>query len=354
MKSWNRPADASSRQIPSYVIKDKVREDYLRRIADVDGITADDLMNLRQEPGLEASGFAISDELIESWEDFRLGKPITDSQRVGIEAIVLPNGLRPVFDVHEGTFRDPPSPWAALSAHKPFLERCIRAVGRVDVEGGVLGSYVGSAFVISNRALVTNRHVVELFALGAGDTLTFKPGMSPFVDFRQEIGTTDSLVVRLVGSPVISQDWDAALLFVNDGALDGITAIPLAGSAPPTPKERLAAVVGYPALTPSDNVQNVLQQLQIFRSVFEKKRLQPGRLIGIRPTKSYGRQVQSLAHDCTTLGGNSGSALIDVERECVTGLHFRGDYLDANYAVPTWELIGSFFDTHDAPAEFIV
>ena len=42
-----------------------------------------------------------------------------------------------------------------------------------------------------------------------------------------------------------------------------------------------------------------------------------------------------MTHDSSTLGGNSGSALIDVATGRVVGLHFAGRYLEANYAVPT-------------------
>ena len=45
-----------------------------------------------------------------------------------------------------------------------------------------------------------------------------------------------------------------------------------------------------------------------------------------------------MTHDSSTLGGNSGSAVIDVATGTVIGLHFAGEYLKANYAVPTYEL----------------
>lgn len=45
-----------------------------------------------------------------------------------------------------------------------------------------------------------------------------------------------------------------------------------------------------------------------------------------------------MTHDSSTLGGNSGSAIIDVRTGEVIGLHFAGLYLRANYAVPTYEL----------------
>ena len=39
-------------------------------------------------------------------------------------------------------------------------------------------------------------------------------------------------------------------------------------------------------------------------------------------------------HDCSTLGGNSGSVLLDLATGEAVGLHFAGRFLEANYAVP--------------------
>jgi endonuclease G len=57
--------------------------------------------------------------------------------------------------------------------------------------------------------------------------------------------------------------------------------------------------------------------------------------MGFRAAMCLGKSVDALAHDCSTLGGNSGSALLDIEAETVVGLHFGGEYLVANHAVPT-------------------
>ena len=53
---------------------------------------------------------------------------------------------------------------------------------------------------------------------------------------------------------------------------------------------------------------------------------------------SFDRQVQAITHDCSTLGGNSGSAVIDLATGHVIGLHFAGAYLKANYAVASFDL----------------
>ena len=62
------------------------------------------------------------------------------------------------------------------------------------------------------------------------------------------------------------------------------------------------------------------------------KRLQPGRAV------TYSAKFSALEHDCSTLGGNSGSPVVDLETHEVIGLHFGGRYGVGNYAVPLWML----------------
>lgn len=40
-----------------------------------------------------------------------------------------------------------------------------------------------------------------------------------------------------------------------------------------------------------------------------------------------------LKHDCSTLGGNAGSCVVDLETNQVTGLHFAAERLEAGFAV---------------------
>ena len=57
----------------------------------------------------------------------------------------------------------------------------------------------------------------------------------------------------------------------------------------------------------------------------DKKRRAPGQI-----TKA---KKQLVLHDCSTLGGNSGSVVLDLETGQAVGLHFAGRFLEANYAV---------------------
>ncbi|MFE3993398.1 hypothetical protein ACFXPW_17175 [Streptomyces goshikiensis] len=48
----------------------------------------------------------------------------------------------------------------------------------------------------------------------------------------------------------------------------------------------------------------------------------------------------TVKHDCSTLGGNSGSPVFDLADHRVLGLHYGGRYGLGNFAVPLWELRG--------------
>ncbi len=88
---------------------------------------------------------------------------------------------------------------------------------------------------------------------------------------------------------------------------------------------RQVFVVGFPAWDGHRNEPEPMAE--IFKDIFNVKRLQPGEMRRVS-------KVQTLfEHDCSTLGGNSGSCVIDLETQRVTGLHFSGRFLEANFAV---------------------
>src|SRR5262249_20334623 len=60
--------------------------------------------------------------------------------------------------------------------------------------------------------------------------------------------------------------------------------------------------------------------------LYDVKRFAPGMII-----KTAAESI--LSHDCTSLGGNSGSVLISLEQNKAVGLHFAGTYGVANSAV---------------------
>jgi endonuclease G len=119
------------------------------------------------------------------------------------------------------------------------------------------------------------------------------------------------------------------------GLEDKQSALSLSVAHPDDLFDREIAVIGYPA---QDRRNEIRLQNEISGGVFDVKRLQRGKLKERRLLNSFGNQVQAVTQDSSTLGGNSGSAVIDLKTSEVVGLHFAGLYLDANFAVPSYDL----------------
>lgn len=247
------------------------------------------------------------------------------------EAIILREG-RPTLLVRGGTFPAPElAQWRArLMPYKSKIDAAIGAVGRLEV-GFSAQPYVGSAWMVAPGIAITNRHVAAEFAGRQGRDYVIRSNPSgrrlePRIDFREEFLDTRPLnisvgrVVFLAGDA--DGDPDLALIEVN----------PERGVALPDPiplfdgQPRPGAVVvtiGYPA---ADQRNSATDQARLFGGIFEVKRLAPGLVVDLISDNCF-------THDCTTLGGSSGSIVLDVETGAAVGLHFAGEYLSANYAV---------------------
>ncbi|MBI3435689.1 MAG: DNA/RNA non-specific endonuclease [Proteobacteria bacterium] len=270
-------------------------------------------------------------------ESLALGREPTNAEYLGLEAIINAE-LRPAVDIAGGTFTVTHPLWKRLSddaAIRGRIEAAIPSIGRVELPGSTRYPYGGTGFVVGDGLIMTNRHVAELFATGLGDRrLAFIDGAKAGIDFLREFGqpTGTTLMVRKV--VMIHPYWDMALL-----AVDGLPAtrapLKLALQDARDLAGRDIFVVGYPAFDPR-NPTDVQQNL--FNGRFGVKRLQPGELQGGTQAASFGKLVRAATHDCSTLGGNSGSAVIDLETGQVLGLHFGGQYQQQNFCVPASEL----------------
>lgn len=274
---------------------------------------------------------------LEAADRVMTNRPLTVEHKALIEGIVIGNGLRPAIDIEKDTFDPLPAIWDDINAVRPKMTPLIRAVGRLNVAGHPKVSFAGTAFVCGRDLLLTNRHVAEEFMSGvAGSSdLQFKVGMSANVDTKEEVDSAETCLLKCTGEGAVSPEWDVALLRI-EGLPAGIEPVPLSSTAPNRFSDRTAATVGYPAF---DEAENLIEQILIFRSIFNKKRLLPGKFTDIFSVQSYGRCVKALAHDCTTLGGSSGSTVIDVATLKVFGVHFGGESGVRNYCVPTWKLL---------------
>jgi endonuclease G len=265
------------------------------------------------------------------------GEELTPEDSFAVEAIILPD-LRPAITIRGGTYQAPPTLWTPAFAEagaKARIEAAIPAVGRVEVSGLPGVPFGGTGFLVGPGLLMTNRHVADLFATGLGERgLAFKTGIGAGVDLLREAGRAESTMLEVVRVAMIHPWWDMALLEVR-GVPEDIRPLSLMAQAPGDLAGRVVAVIGYPAFDPRNDagVQN-----RVFGGVYDVKRLMPGLATGRADIRSYGKPVGALAHDSSTLGGASGSAVVDVVTGHVLALHFAGIYLKSNYSVPAFEL----------------
>ena len=237
----------------------------------------------------------------------------------GLEAIVERHG-RPSLFIFDGMYEPPLlTPWAdRLEAALAAIRVAIAATGRVEVKG-IAASHLGTAWMIEENIAVTNRHVADLFTRMRNGVYEIRNDVNgqPFkvvVDFLAEADNTASREVAVTG-----------VLYVASTALDEpdvafLELDPTQAPPPPPmgddkvllPQEFLAAI-GYPAF---DTRNNAADQQRIFGGRYDVKRLAPGWVKQLQPT--------IFTHDCTTLGGNSGSLIVSLRQGGAVGLHFSG------------------------------
>jgi endonuclease G len=262
---------------------------------------------------------------------------LTQPEVFVLEAIVYPK-TRPVVFVHRDTYDDLPDPWLHLNdpAVKQGLVPRTRSIGRVEVPNLPTVPFGGTAFVVGKDLMMTNRHVAELFTEGLGTMLRYSPGDAE-VDFgrrRDSLPDDRSMLFRVSKVEMIHPFWDMAILRM-DGLSERVAPLPLSLLKPEELVDRDVVVVGYPA---RDFRNDLDVQDKIFNRVYNVKRLQPGKIRPRETIVSFKKPVNAMTHDSSTLGGNSGSAVIDVKTGQVVGLHFAGIYLKSNYAVSTYDL----------------
>ena len=261
---------------------------------------------------------------------------ITPNEMFGLEAIVMKEN-RPVVFVRGNSYDDVGNPWSSLNAAevKTRLSDLFPLIGRIELPNSTLLPYAGTGFVVGKGLVATNRHVAQIFAQGLGLTIRYRGGDAA-IDFKRQVDTpeddrSDYLSVR--GVEMIHPYWDMALLQVDGLRTDKM--LRLSVLSPDQLVNRNIVAVGYPALDPRNDA--ALQD-KIFGGVYYVKRLQPGVVRARAKVQSFENEVNAMTHDASTLGGNSGSAIIDVNSGEVVALHFAGEYLKANYAVPMFEL----------------
>lgn len=272
-----------------------------------------------------------------------------------LEKIVLAEG-RPALMVEGGTFSPAVSPiWrATLEDARRFLEAAIASVGKISIERFGRRQMLGTGWVVAPSLVVTNRHVAKVFArYGASGEFPLRVdtrgnAIQAVIDFKGEHLRKEELCFSILKVLYMAPDDDlspdVALLSVAATSRDAQRPLPapLFLSEEEPAEQQIVAAIGFPARDFEEDDQAAMKRY--FGSAYEVKRLSPGFV-----TKSEtGKTI--FHHDCTTLGGSSGSALIDLVGGRVLGLHFSGSSGVTNYAVKASAIAACLRGLSVAPA----
>jgi endonuclease G len=263
----------------------------------------------------------------------------------GLEAIIE-RFTRPVYLVQDSTFVVPPDVFPnsdviadQLKRARTALEGVIPSTGRIDLRNH-RHDWVGTGWIVDSDIVVTNRHVAAEFAREDNGGFVFRQNfngstVAATVDWRHEYKRPDESRFRVTEVLWIEPEdsVDVGILRISPTGETGEPAPAPIGlmtrdEIDATLQGAWVAVIGYPA---SDSRNNAEDQQRIFDGHFNVKRLAPGQV-----TFFDGEFV--LHHDATTLGGNSGSVVFDLDSGKAIGLHFGGIEGSRNEAVQAAQL----------------
>lgn len=230
--------------------------------------------------------------------------------------------------VRGGSFEPSKDPrWAeVLEAARSRLEAILGSVGRLECPENTMPQR-GTAWLVRDDVAVTNRHTI----LTLLDDLT-RGDKTLRIDFCAEVDAAADRRCAVRRVLYVAPDHDLA--FVQLAApLPRVPAIPLADRIVPA---HPLATVGFPSDESSRYGAEVFEDS--FKDGFDRagqgfKRISLGHVEAIT-----GSIVE---HDCTTLGGSSGSVIVDLVRGEAIGLNFgaaetRERSRPANLGVPAW------------------
>ena len=256
----------------------------------------------------------------------------------GLEAIILRFG-RPAYFIREDSFDTTNAVSSSnevnqrVNAAKETLENWIPSVGRVNTRDH-LSPWQGTGWIVAPGVVVTNRHVASTFAQLHGDEFVLNSTggkkVKPELNMKEEHQIDKE---KLFEMPTVlwieppDSPHDVAFLSIADRSYrNEVLPQPISlmeqEQYNDLPVDHWTAIIGYPARSPYNDAQD---QQRIFEGVFNVKRLQPGVITS--------KTSESVSHDATTLGGNSGSVLLDLESGSAVALHWGGLEGERNSAV---------------------
>ncbi len=261
---------------------------------------------------------------------------------------------RPALRVVDGALPAIPQPWERLQTAHDSVVRRIRGVGRIDTSQR---GHVGTAWLVAENLLLTNKHVAaalcglnphadvawtdKLPGAIAATNASWRadPSARAVWDPAEAPGAASSATGRIARIRKCHPLLDMALLDVT-GVADSATLVLRMHASPPASVVRHDVyLAGYPAVTPPFGVSPQVAAL-LFAGATSSglKRVSPGQLVALVDDLPVAVNRPRQSHDGSTLGGSSGSPVLDFDNHRVVALHYQGQYGVANHAVPLWLL----------------
>lgn len=262
---------------------------------------------------------------------------LTRENKAGLEAIIYLEG-RPALQIYDDDFpklSKLPEKWRHLDNYRKNIKSTILSCGRIEVPNYPSRTpYIGSAWQVAEDVIMTNEHVAIAFSRPSQDG-KWKLKYTPVaMDYGHDFSDTENSfdIEEVIG---VHNEYDLALFRVSSKSTDQRKLPKPLSIAKEFDESKLDGrecyIVGYPAWDGVRNDEDVMNR--IFGNLYGLKRLQPG---------TMGKLVQGngiVEHTCSTLGGNSGSCVVDLETNKTIGLHFNGRYGIINHAVALWKLV---------------
>jgi len=185
-------------------------------------------------------------------------------------------------------------------------------------------SHLGTGFLVGDDLIVTNRHVATglFYRLGKYPRRDNRFGWVTFHRSGQtgQPGGGDTRVEKAIY--IHRGDADIALLRLRNKVSSRRSPLQLSLAKITGTQNRPSVVIGYPGSTYLDPYSwQEEAALPIFGNGLKEsvKRVSPGYCQPGDADPQLGRR-----HDCSTLPGSSGSPVIDLAGEAVTGIHYHG------------------------------
>jgi trypsin-like peptidase len=266
---------------------------------------------------------------------------LTTDETVGLEAIVIATGQRPSLaltdcgldfaDTRLGIWRD------ATTAFAGAISKVCSSVGRINLGG----NHVGTGFAIGPGLVLTNRHVLQDIAV-ADENGKWRLQEQAGIDFGGENAAVPAkpfALAELVLTTAATIDpakidfgkIDLAVLRCEVGDRAFPERLSLESQQSDVIEGRDTYAIGFPG-KPRPGAEPFSLLKAMFDFKFGVKRYSPGQIEHAHLDTDPKQTVFS--HDCTTLGGSSGSAIVDLGEDGlrIIGLHFGGNPKIGNYA----------------------